>query len=120
MTAAVLVRARAELAGAGHTVVLQGTSRTAALSMTDPLPQPVVNPMLGPSQSALINFGARFPPCMKAIPTTLIPANAEFGCLNNTANPPTQLCSVEDLCGFGGFHGQPPDQWWRYAPSSTG
>lgn len=29
--------------------------------------QPVVNPMLGPSESALINLGARFPPCMKSV-----------------------------------------------------
>ena len=36
--------------------------------------QPTVNPMLGPSESALINLGARFPPCMKdvaAVPVTL-------------------------------------------------
>ena len=36
--------------------------------------QPVVNPMLGPSGSALIRVGARFPPCMKnvsEVPVTL-------------------------------------------------
>jgi hypothetical protein len=36
--------------------------------------QPVVNPMLGPSGSALIRVGARFPPCMKnvsQVPPTL-------------------------------------------------
>ncbi|KAG9314296.1 hypothetical protein JVU11DRAFT_5085 [Chiua virens] len=73
---------------------------------------PVVNPMLGPSGSALIYLGARFPPCMKAVQnlssSTLMP------CLNDTANPPTSLCTIEDVCGFGGFHGQNPDQWFRF------
>ncbi|KAF7799273.1 hypothetical protein EIP86_010505 [Pleurotus ostreatoroseus] len=74
--------------------------------------KPVVNPMLGPSQSALINAGARFPPCMKDVqglsPTT------SFACLNDTANPPDQLCPLEDVCGFGGFHGKDPNQWFRF------
>ncbi|KAH7910887.1 hypothetical protein BJ138DRAFT_1007807 [Hygrophoropsis aurantiaca] len=72
--------------------------------------KPVVNPMLGPSESALINLGARFPPCMKAvqdIPTSL-------PCLNDTANPPNLVCSMEDVCGFGGFHGETPNQWYRF------
>lgn len=38
--------------------------------------QPVVNYMLGPASSVLIDVGARFPPCMKYVadvpPTTLI------------------------------------------------
>ncbi|KAL0951302.1 hypothetical protein HGRIS_008011 [Hohenbuehelia grisea] len=74
--------------------------------------KPVVNPMLGPSSSALINVGARFPPCMKLIedvpPSTLMP------CLNNTANPPDRLCTVEEICGFGGFDGKEPNQWFRF------
>ncbi|TFK57033.1 rhomboid-domain-containing protein, partial [Heliocybe sulcata] len=74
--------------------------------------KPVVNPMLGPSEYALINLGARFPPCMKSVQglstTTQIP------CLNDTANPPDRLCSVEDVCGFGGFHDQTPNQWFRF------
>ncbi|EKM61250.1 uncharacterized protein PHACADRAFT_134676 [Phanerochaete carnosa HHB-10118-sp] len=72
---------------------------------------PVVNPMLGPSQSALINVGARYPPCMKEVAG--LPLSTRFACLNDTANPPDQLCSLEDVCGFGGFHGQEPDQWFR-------
>lgn len=43
--------------------------------------KPVVNPMLGPSQSAIINAGARFPPCMKLVqdllPDTLIPCEQD-------------------------------------------
>jgi hypothetical protein len=33
--------------------------------------------------------------------------------LNNTANPPTILCTTEELCGFGGFHDKDPSQWFR-------
>ncbi|GJE85705.1 rhomboid family intramembrane serine protease [Phanerochaete sordida] len=73
---------------------------------------PVVNPMLGPSQSALINAGARYPPCMKDVAG--LPLSTRFPCLNDTANPPDQLCSLEDVCGFGGFHGKDPDQWFRF------
>jgi hypothetical protein len=32
---------------------------------------------------------------------------------NNTANPVTRVCDVEEICGFGGFHGKSPDQWFR-------
>lgn len=43
--------------------------------------QPVVNPMLGPSESALINLGARFPPCMKSVAglssSTLMPCTEQ-------------------------------------------
>ncbi|PPQ78062.1 hypothetical protein CVT26_015501 [Gymnopilus dilepis] len=74
--------------------------------------KPVVNPMLGPSSSVLIHVGARFPPCMKLVeqvpPTTALP------CMNDTANPVTSVCTVEDLCGFGGFHNETPNQWFRF------
>ncbi|KAH9968882.1 hypothetical protein BC827DRAFT_1290710 [Russula dissimulans] len=73
---------------------------------------PVVNPMLGPSGSALIRVGARFPPCMKTV--SEVPATLSMPCLNDTANPPDRLCTIEDLCGHGGFHGKEPDQWWRF------
>ena len=36
--------------------------------------------------------------------------------LNNTANPATELCSLEDICAFGGFHNEVPDQWFRCGP----
>ncbi|KAJ7596950.1 hypothetical protein C8J56DRAFT_918762 [Mycena floridula] len=74
--------------------------------------KPVVNPMLGPSSSAIINVGARFPACMKNVP--LIPPNTIIACLNNTANPSTIDCSLETVCGFGGFHGKDPNQWFRF------
>ncbi|KAH9898132.1 hypothetical protein C8Q73DRAFT_683743 [Cubamyces lactineus] len=74
--------------------------------------KPVVNPMLGPSSSALIQLGARFPPCMKNV--TDFPITTPVPCLNDTANPPTLLCSLEDICAFGGFHGETPNQWFRF------
>ncbi|KAI8980745.1 rhomboid family-domain-containing protein [Trametes punicea] len=74
--------------------------------------KPVVNPMLGPSSSALIHLGARFPPCMKNV--TDFPITTPIPCLNDTANPATLLCSLEDICGFGGFHGETPNQWFRF------
>lgn len=74
--------------------------------------KPVVNPMLGPSSSALINLGARFPPCMKFVSD--VPLSTQLPCMNNTANPPDRACSLESICGFGGFHGQNPSQWFRF------
>ncbi|KAF8641128.1 hypothetical protein AX17_000770 [Amanita inopinata Kibby_2008] len=74
--------------------------------------KPVVNPMLGPSSSALIYVGARYPACMKLVQA--IPPSTNFGCLNNTANPPNSLCTLEQLCSFGGFHGKAPSQWFRF------
>ncbi len=41
--------------------------------------KPVVNPMLGPSQSALIKLGARFPPCMKIV--TDVPVTLQLPCM---------------------------------------
>ncbi|KAF8168193.1 hypothetical protein B0H34DRAFT_50608 [Crassisporium funariophilum] len=74
--------------------------------------KPVINPMLGPSSSALVNLGARFPPCMKLV--SQVPPSTPLGCMNNTANPVTSVCTVEDLCGFGGFHNEAPNQWFRF------
>ncbi|KAH0838244.1 hypothetical protein J3R83DRAFT_6500 [Lanmaoa asiatica] len=73
---------------------------------------PVVNPMLGPSESALINLGARFPPCMKSVQN--LPLSTLMPCLNDTANPPNILCTIEEVCGFGGFQGGVPNQWFRF------
>ncbi|KAI0961898.1 hypothetical protein AcW1_000859 [Taiwanofungus camphoratus] len=74
--------------------------------------KPVVNPMLGPSGSALINVGARFPPCMKDVQG--VPITTQFACPNDTANPPDRICSLEQICGFGGFHDETPNQSFRF------
>jgi len=90
-----------------YELVLNGKTQGTPISF-----KPVVNPMLGPSQSALINAGARFPPCMKVVQGLSL--DTQFACLNDTANPPDRLCPLEDVCGFGGFHGGEPDQWFRF------
>ncbi|KAL5495301.1 hypothetical protein ACEPAI_764 [Sanghuangporus weigelae] len=75
--------------------------------------KPVVNPMLGPSESALIFVGARFPPCMKDVPD--VPVTLDLPCMNDTANPPDRVCPISDLCGFGGIpSGGEPNQWFRF------
>ncbi|EED80427.1 predicted protein, partial [Postia placenta Mad-698-R] len=65
-----------------------------------------------PSESALINLGARFPACMKNV--SAIPLTTQFACLNDTANPVTEACPLEDICGFGGFHDETPNQTFRF------
>ncbi|KLO14498.1 rhomboid-domain-containing protein [Schizopora paradoxa] len=75
--------------------------------------KPTVNPMLGPSESALINVGARFPPCMKTVDQ--VPVTLLLPCMNDTANPPDRTCPISDLCGFGGIaDGETPNQWFRF------
>ncbi|WVW79247.1 hypothetical protein I302_101213 [Kwoniella bestiolae CBS 10118] len=74
--------------------------------------KPSFNPMIGPSAEVLINIGARFPPCMKYVED--LPPTFQLACLNDTANPPTTACSIEEICGHGGFNGQNPDQSWRF------
>jgi len=66
--------------------------------------------MLGPSSSALINLGARYPPCMKLVDA--VPPTLNIACMNNTANPVDRICTIEDVCGFGGFHDKTPNQWF--------
>ncbi|THV07698.1 rhomboid-domain-containing protein [Dendrothele bispora CBS 962.96] len=76
--------------------------------------KPVVNYMLGPASAVLINVGARFPPCMKLVEA--IPPTMQMACMNATSNPPSPdtLCTVEEVCGFGGFHDGNPNQWFRF------
>lgn len=74
--------------------------------------KPTFNYMIGPSSEVLINIGARFPPCMKNV--SALPATFELACLNDTSSSPTTTCTIEQICGHGGFHGETPDQWWRF------
>jgi len=73
--------------------------------------KPFVNPMLGPAQIELITLGARWPPCMKTVEA--IPLTLPIACANTTSLPATEFCSIEQICAFGGFNGQEPNQWWR-------
>ncbi|EIM92599.1 rhomboid-domain-containing protein [Stereum hirsutum FP-91666 SS1] len=72
--------------------------------------KPTVNPMLGPSTSALINLGARFPPCMKNV--TDVPVSTLFPCLNDTANPPDITCAISEICDLSDANN--PNQAWRF------
>ncbi|KAG8879726.1 hypothetical protein FRB97_001472 [Tulasnella sp. 331] len=74
--------------------------------------KPYVNPLLGPSQASLISGGARFVPCMRLVEE--VPIDMMLGCTNNTSDPPSVLCTIEELCGHGGFKNGKPNQWWRF------
>lgn len=64
--------------------------------------------MIGPSSEMLINLGARFTGCMREVPAI---QNVSFACLNST----TTICSLEEICGFGGFKTpSKPDQTFRF------
>lgn len=81
--------------------------------------QPTFNPMIGPSSYVLINMGARFTPCMHAIPGITNLTNVVFPCPNSTTIS-TNVCSLSELCGMGGIpnpgntEGLEPNQWWRF------
>jgi len=62
----------------------------------------------------LVTLGARFPPCMKLIPD--VPPTMTIGCANATSDVLTAdvACTIEEICGFGGFHGGEPNQWFRF------
>jgi len=64
----------------------------------------------------LINLGARFTACMREIPDI---ANTPFRCLNDTSSSSTttQTCTLEQICGFGGFGSSTiatPNQTFRF------
>ncbi|GAN08767.1 rhomboid-domain-containing protein [Mucor ambiguus] len=67
------------------------------------------NPMIGPNYMALINMGSKFVPCMRDI--TQYPASFT---LNNCYQSLESTCTIEQVCGFGGFNGQSPSQGFRF------
>ncbi|CAI2168830.1 8634_t:CDS:1 [Funneliformis geosporum] len=73
-----------------------------------------VNPfniLIGPNASpTLIQLGARFVPCMKPVP--MFDNNTPILCSTDPTKDVT--CTVEQLCGFGGFKGDKPNQWFRF------
>ncbi|PCH33876.1 rhomboid-domain-containing protein, partial [Wolfiporia cocos MD-104 SS10] len=90
-----------------HELVVNAKAQGTPISL-----KPAVNPMLGPSGSALIYLGARFPACMKNV--SALPLDTRLACLNDTANPPNRVCTLEEICGFGGIHTETPNQWFRF------
>ncbi|CAO3675373.1 unnamed protein product [Rhizopus microsporus] len=66
------------------------------------------NPMIGPSFQALVNVGARFTPCIRPVPS--FPSTTR---ISNCYQSLTDTCTVEELCGFGGFPNGIPNQSFR-------
>lgn len=86
--------------------------------------KPKFNPMIGPSTQVLINMGARYSPCMHNV-EGIQDSTTElyFLCPNATKN--TQVCPLNELCGFGNNVPNPkfdgdgdqkpqPNQWFRF------
>lgn len=90
--------------------------------------KPSFNPMIGPSTYVLINFGARFTPCMHNVEgITNANETISWPCPSTTSSDTsTYDCTLSDLCGFGGIpepkysldasmSDKPePNQWWRF------
>lgn len=67
-------------------------------------------PLLIFPDQVLVNTGARFTPCIRPVPS--LPASTSISdCYRN----PTDTCSIEELCGFGGFNNGVADQAFRLA-----
>lgn len=89
---------------------------------------PSVNPMIGPSTYVMINFGARFVPCMHNVDgITNAQESIGWPCPNTTSSSSSAYtCTLSELCGFGGIpepkynseasmSDKPePNQWWRF------
>ncbi|KUI52685.1 hypothetical protein VP1G_00253 [Cytospora mali] len=89
---------------------------------------PSVNPMIGPSTYVMINFGARFVPCMHNVDgITNSETPISWPCPNTTSSDTSSYtCTLSELCGFGGvpepkysagasMNDKPePNQWWRF------
>ena len=89
--------------------------RSAQLTGTAFQTKPQINPMIGPSSEFLINFGARFVPCMRMVPE-ISAATSTLPCLNQTNSDsttyqPNQLCTLAELCKLS--NANQPDQKWR-------
>ncbi|KAI9027522.1 rhomboid family-domain-containing protein [Phycomyces nitens] len=65
------------------------------------------NPMVGPSFSVLVNIGAKFTPCMRTLPGYSL-SSSFASCFR-----PDSQCTLETMCGFGGFGGEAPNQTFR-------
>ncbi|OBZ90790.1 hypothetical protein A0J61_01169 [Choanephora cucurbitarum] len=72
---------------------------------------PSFNPMIGPNYMVLINMGSRFNPCMRTM-SSWTPTTAVSNCYTSDST-----CTVESLCGFGGFNGVTPNQTFRFFTS---
>ncbi|KAJ3103689.1 hypothetical protein HDU97_009942 [Phlyctochytrium planicorne] len=91
---------------------------TGSLIQTNPF-----NVMIGPTPGVLIQMGARFLPCIRnttlntgSNPIILCPDGIKSSttALNPATNELAASCTLEQICGFGGFHGEEPKQWYRF------
>lgn len=109
-------------------VFIAEIAQNAILTGSPIMIHPQFNPMIGPSTYLMINFGARFVPCMHNV-EGITDANATLGwpCPNTTSSASTAYtCTLSELCGFGGIpepkysldasmNDTPePNQWWRF------
>ncbi|KAJ3022408.1 hypothetical protein HKX48_006225 [Thoreauomyces humboldtii] len=81
---------------------------------------PNFNYMIGPASGVLISMGARFVPCMRT--GTGYEDYSEIVCPDGivgsiTADDGTIVCSLSDICGFGGIHNKKPGQIYRFLMS---
>ncbi|KAK9710594.1 hypothetical protein K7432_008353 [Basidiobolus ranarum] len=65
---------------------------------------PYFNWLIGPAPETLINIGARYVPCMRSTGILGQPIMCNS----------MDTCNLEKLCGFGGFKGGDPNQWFRF------
>ena len=73
------LRACLQCSTTGNAYFLKGEVSTNQQSNRLTALKPTINPMIGPSSSALITLGARFPPCMKYVPE--VPPSMLMACL---------------------------------------
>ncbi|CAO3701930.1 unnamed protein product [Rhizopus stolonifer] len=66
------------------------------------------NVMIGPSFQVLVNIGARFTPCIRSVPS--FPSST---LISDCYKSSTDTCTVEALCGYGGFPDDIPNQSFR-------
>ncbi|KAI9280436.1 rhomboid family-domain-containing protein [Sporodiniella umbellata] len=66
------------------------------------------NVMIGPSFQVLVNIGARFTPCIRSVPS-FPPSTLIADCYGSVKD----TCTVESLCGYGGFPDNIPNQSFR-------
>lgn len=99
-------------------VFIAEIARNAVLTKSPIEIHPQFNPMIGPSPYVLINMGARYVPCMQNIPQ-VHNTDITWPSPNTTsADTSTYHGTLPDLCGFGGFQINGPDdhphQWYRF------
>lgn len=107
-------------------VFIAEIAQNAVLTGSPIMIHPTFNPMIGPSMYLLVNFGARFVPCMHNVDgITNANSTMNWPCPNTTSST-DYSCTLSELCGFGGVpepkysldasmsDSPEPNQWWRF------